>query len=124
MAVVHSDLDKEVNAYYEQRGYVDSDTRVKKDKKKKKKRTKTHLHGGSQVHKNDVELNSTVPSPRSLPVIENHLWKGYSEKNQSSAELQGSSFHFSRSYLHHYDSNISTPSKYMFILFRHHQLLP
>ena len=102
---------KTLNPYYEQTGVVQSEYRPKKygSKKKKKKMSRLNLYGVGyhSANKGDSVEISTISSPRRLPVMENHLWSGYSPNQYSNNyERQHPSIYYSTSYI---ESNETSP---------------
>ena len=102
---------KTLNPYYEQTGVVQSEYRPKKygSKKKKKKMSRLNLYGVGyhSANKGDSVEISTISSPRRLPVMENHLWSGYSPNQYpNNYERQHPSIYYSTSYI---ESNETSP---------------
>lgn len=104
---------KTLNPYYEQTGVVQSEHRPKQflSKKKKKKMSRLNLYGGGYHNgsKGDSVEIPTISSPRRLPVMENHLWSGYSpDQYPNNSENQHSSIYYSTTYI---ESNETMPEQ-------------
>ncbi|CAC5380373.1 unnamed protein product [Mytilus coruscus] len=99
-----------INAYYEQAGYIESETKPIREKKKKKKRSKVNFYGAT-YHKDcgdSIEI-ATASSPRRLPVIENHLWTDYTRNSPPSNERKIPSIYYARSFIHSNDNEVFSP---------------
>ncbi|XP_071155939.1 uncharacterized protein [Mytilus edulis] len=99
-----------INAYYEQTGYIETETKHR-EKKKKKKRSRFNVYGATYHNKdssNSIEI-ATASSPRRLPVIENHLWTDYKRNSPPSNERNIPSIYYARSFIHSNDNEVFSP---------------